>query len=176
MEDARTSIEWLDREDAAARADRLSRLDWMAKLHTESSDYLVQGGRESIQLFDEARYCYVYGQYLATTILGVAFVERIIAARFYMSGRNDLERAGGLDLLRAAVDEGWMTDSEFYQFDRMRRLRNPLAHFRRPLAADTVTFRAVEENRHFYEILEKDAQDVLEGALHVLKRYAFFRS
>ena len=41
-------------------------------------------------LFEETRYCFAYGQYLAVIVLGVAFIERTLAAEFYASGRNDL--------------------------------------------------------------------------------------
>jgi len=118
------------------------------------------------------KYCYVYGQYLAAAILGVAFLERVLAAQFYALGRNDLERSGALDLLREAVRSGWLSEDEFDEFDRMRQLRNPLVHFRRPLAEDTVEARAVRNESHPDAILENDARCVLEGVLRVLKRCA----
>jgi len=121
---------------------------------------------------DEVKYCYVYGQYLAAAILGVAFLERVLAAQFYALGRNDLERSGALDLLREAVRSGWLSEDEFDEFDRMRQLRNPLVHFRRPLAEDTVEARAVRNESHPDAILENDARCVLEGVLRVLKRCA----
>ena len=175
MEDPQSSSEWLDRENAAEKSNRLARLDWMAALHAETTDYLVQGGLESIQLFNEARYCYVYGQYLAVTILGVAFVERMIAARFYAADRNDLEQARGVDLLRAALHEGWITDAEFRQFDCMRKLRNPLVHFRRPLADGRIVMRAINEERDVFELLKSDAEEVLKNAFIVMRRFAQWR-
>ena len=56
-------------------------------------------------LFEETRYCFVYGQYLAViSVLGMALVERTLAAEFYASGRDDLER--GKHLCIATGSEG----------------------------------------------------------------------
>ena len=39
--------------------------------------------------------CFAYGQYLAVIVLGVAFIERTLAAEFYASDRNDFKYAPG---------------------------------------------------------------------------------
>lgn len=172
MESPNTAREWLEREDNAARSERVARLEWLKDRYPPATGFLLHGGWLSKQLLEEAKYCYVYGHYLAAAILGVAFIERTLAARFYAAGRNDLERAGGLDLLREAVKTGWLSQEEFRRFDRMRHVRNPLVHFRRPLAGDTLEARSVEENRHPDTILESDARQILEGVMAVLERQA----
>jgi hypothetical protein len=170
--DSGTTRDWLEREDETARADRALRLDWLASHYPAASGFLVSGGWLAKQLLDEAKYCYVYGQYLAVAILGVAFLERVLAAQFYAHGRNDLERARGSDLLEEALESGWCSQEEFLRFDRMRRLRNPLLHFRRPLAPDTLEARAVSQSTHPDAILEADAKAILDGVLHVLGKLA----
>jgi hypothetical protein len=137
-----------------------------------ASGFLISGGWLSYRLLQEAKECFVHGQYLATAILGVAFVERIFAAELYAAGRDDLERSGGLDLLREALASGRLSLDEFQRFDRMRRLRNLLAHFRRPLASGTVEAHAVQQGSHPDRILAADAEAILEGALAVLQRSA----
>ncbi|MCJ7587142.1 MAG: hypothetical protein MUQ00_04475 [Candidatus Aminicenantes bacterium] len=67
---------------------------------------------------------------------------------------------------------GWLSQEDFDRFDRMRRLRNPLVHFRRPLAADAIEARAVGQNSHPDAVLEKDAREILEGVLRLLGRSA----
>ncbi|MFO7915362.1 MAG: hypothetical protein R6U43_06695 [Candidatus Krumholzibacteriales bacterium] len=124
----------------------------------------------SKQLLEEAKYSYIYGQYIAAATLGVAFVKRIVASQFYASGRNDLERAGGHKLLSEALRCGWLTQVDFDRFDRMRNLRNPLMHFRRPLARDTIEARAVVNNTHPDQIFESDAREIFEGVLRVLEK------
>jgi len=172
MKSSNTAREWLEREDVVTRSGRIARLGWLARRYPSATGFLAYGGWLSNQLLEEAKYCYVYGQYLAAAILGVAFVERVLAAQFYAAGRNDLERAGGLDLLREALQSGWLSREEFRRFDRRRRLRNPLVHFRRPLAVDTVEARAVKEDSNPDRIVESDAREILEGVLAVLERHA----
>lgn len=161
---------WIVREDSAALLDRIARLDWLAaNCPVSEFGFMVEGGWVSLRLLEEAKYCFVYGQFLASAILGVAFIERVIAARFFAAGRDDLERASGFDLLREALRTGWMSPDEFEQFDTVRRLRNPIVHFRRSLAPDTIEHRAVRGDTHPEVLVENDAKEILIGALHVLR-------
>lgn len=165
--------QWIEQEDAVARADRIARLEWLASNYPSSElGFMLHGGWLSHRLLEEARYCFAYGQFLAVAILGVAFIERILAARFYAAGRDDLERAGGHDLLREALRSAFISQSEFDQFDKVRRLRNPLVHFRRPLAPDTIEYRAVEREAHPDQLAEGDAQAILIGVFRVLQKSA----
>jgi hypothetical protein len=164
---------WIEHEDDVAREDRIERLQWLAANYPSSANgFLVNGGWLSIQLLEEARYCFAYGQFTATTILGVALIERCLAAQFYAAGRNDLERSSGANLLQEALTGGWISLDEFNHFHRVRRLRNPLVHFRRPLARDTVEYRAVQESAHPDEVVEGDAQKTLEAVFRVLAKSA----
>ena len=73
---------------------------------------MLAGGWLSRQLLEEAKYCFTYGQFLAASILGVAFIERLFAAFVYGSGRDDLERVGGISLLREALKSAWISQEE----------------------------------------------------------------
>src|SRR2546425_1893912 len=76
---APSAEEWLEREDTVAREGRLARLEWIAAQIPEV-DWMVFGcGPISKYVFEEARYCYVYGQFLASIMLGLAFVEMSLA-------------------------------------------------------------------------------------------------
>jgi hypothetical protein len=132
----------------------------------------LSGGWLSSRLFEEARYCFAYGQYLAAAMLGVAFIERLFAARFFASGRDDLERAGGASLLREALDQSLITPQEFEVFDRVRSIRNPIAHFRRPLGADAVESRALKKDGEVDALAQEDARAVLAAVFAVLAKSA----
>ena len=121
--------QWLSREDESCHAERVERLRWLATQLPPAEYWQFPGGLMSKFLFEETRYCFVYGQYLAVVVLGVAFVERTLAAEFYASGRNDLERSGIAELLREARAIGWLTAAEHDAFDRARKIRNPVTHF-----------------------------------------------
>ena len=171
MTDSATS--WIEDEDRGCREARVDRLEWLTTNYPPNRyGFLLGGGWLSQQLLEEARYCFTYGQYLASGVLGVAFIERILAAKFYASGRDDLERAGGQSLLREARQCGWITDAEFDQFDRVRQLRNHSVHYRRPFAAGTVDRRAIQQEREPEQIAEDDARGILAAVFRILAKEA----
>lgn len=160
----------IDREDKVCREGRLDRLNWVAGLMPVAEYLTYPGGWMAKHLFEEARYSFVYGQFLATIVLGMAYVESTLAALLYGAGRSDLERANVSVLLREAVENGWLSQDEFEHLDHARTLRNPVTHFRRPLHEDTVEFRSVTLNELPYSILEEDARHVMVAAFRVLAR------
>jgi hypothetical protein len=163
---------WLEQEDKNALADRLARLNWLAENAREVNYYLFRGGLISKYLFEETRYCFAYGQFLATIVLGMAFIERTLAALFYMLGRNDLERANMSKLLKEALGQDWITRREYARLEEIRKLRNPITHFRKPRHDDTIEYRATAQDELPYKVIENDAYKVMEIALHLLGVYS----
>lgn len=164
--------EWLDHEDRACRADRLQRLKWLSPRLPQANYWTFPGGCLAKYLFEEARYCFVYGQFLAAAILGFAFVESTLAALFFLAGRDDLERASISKLLREAFDNGWFTQEQFNALNRARELRNTFTHFRRPLHNTSIEHRSITTKKHPYEIVEDDARFIIEGGLRILQQNA----
>ena len=165
--------EWLAHEDHVAFEQRVGRLEWLAANYPENdAGFLLSGGWLAHELLEEARYSFAYGQFLAAAILGVAFVERTLAARFYAAGRDDLERASGVDLLRQALAQGWVSAEEFRQLDNIRQMRNPIAHFRRSGSPDTPEYRAVQDDIDPFQVVESDARAVLEAVFGTLRNSA----
>jgi len=160
--------EWLDREDTICRQDRLKRLQWLVDRIPEANYWTFPGGLMSKFLFEEARYCFVYGQFLATIVLGLSYIEHTLAALFYASGRNDLERANISTLLEEALKYNWIDQEEFDNLQRARKIRNPITHFRRPGYHDTIEFRSVMKNENPYAVIEEDARQVMEIVLRLL--------
>ena len=120
-------------------------------------------------MFEEARYCFVYGQFLSSAILGFAFVERTLAAMFYASGRDDLERSISKKLFQEAQDEGWISKEEFDLFEMARKLRNPLTHFRTPMQEELSESRAFREGSEPHEVVEGDAKQILEVVFRLIE-------
>lgn len=161
---------WLDKEDRSERNRRIKRLQWLAEIMPSREYLLYPGGWMSMHLLEEARYSFVYGQYLATIVLGMAYIERTLAAFIYGAGRSDLERAAISVLLREGVEEGWLTPEEYTALDHARTLRNPVAHFRAPLTEDTIEHRSLMLGEQPYSVLEQDARNVIQAAFHILGR------
>ena len=85
--------EWLANEDSACRQDRLARLVCMAE-RINAAEYRSElGGLLGKSLCEEMRYCFAYGQFIAASLLGLAYIEQTLAAYFYGKGRSNLERA-----------------------------------------------------------------------------------
>src|SRR5215210_7814743 len=166
------SEQWLRAEDQGCFDERVARLEWLAHKAPRQQHWLFFGGWLNQQLFEETRYCFVYGQFLSSAILGFAFVERTLAAMFYASGRNDLERSPGKKLFEEARKEGWISKSEFDLFEKARNLRNPLTHFRAPMHKDLPESRAFREGSEPSEVVEDDAKQILEVVFRLVERNA----
>lgn len=138
----------------------------------KAESLLFPGGWIGKYLFEEARYCFVYGQFMAAILLGVAYIEHTLAAMLYAAGHSDLERASLSTLLREAVALGWLDRAEFDNLDRARSMRNPISHFRTPLQENTAEYRVVTQGELPYTILEEDARHTMRVMLHLLARCA----
>lgn len=167
-----TPEEWITHEDIARRQDRLARLNWLVSKAPAAEYWLFPGGSMSKYIFEEVRYCFVYGQFLAAIVLGLSYIEHTLAGLFYASGRDDLERASISTLLKEALNYDWIDEREFNNLQHARQLRNPITHFRRPLDDETVEYRSVMQNELPYAIIEEDAQHVVETVLHLLAKNA----
>ena len=165
-----TARAWLAREDSVAHEDRLERLTWMAERMNLEKYLLELGGLLGRSLFEKMRYCFVYGQFIAASLLGLAYIERSLAAYFYTAGRNDLERAPVNKLLSEARAKGLVSEDYRQQLDRIRQTRNAHAHFRRPGCDQGVEYRAFAEDESFYRVIEADATAVVEAALWISGR------
>ena len=164
--------DWIENEDSNCREERIERLEWLIN-NTPSKEYLIfHGGSIAKYLFEETRYCFIYAQFLATIVLGFSFIEHTLAALFFASGINDLERANISKILSEANKIRWLSDEEYRHLLKAKEIRNPVTHFRKPLDKETIDFRAVIENKHQYEIIEEDAKYVLQVMLKLLDKNA----
>ena len=164
--------EWLDNEDKQCRDDRLNRLIWIIEEYPNIEMSLFHGGFKSHYLFEEARYCFVYGQYFASIMLSLSHIENTLASVFYASGRNDLQRASVVDLLKEAKEEGLISESEFIVFNKVRKIRNPITHFRKPDDKETIEYKAVKNDMHPYELLEEDAKTALKATFRMIAKFS----
>lgn len=164
--------DWIVNEDAKCIKSRIANLKWLIKHSPNKEIWIFHGGTIAEYLFEEARYCFVYSQYLATIMLGFAFIERTLAAMFFASGRNDLERANISKLLEEALQSGLLSNEEYRNLITTKKIRNPITHFRKPLHKEDLDLKAIFENKHHYEIIEENAKYVLKAALKLIDKNA----
>jgi hypothetical protein len=91
---------------------------------------------------------------------------------FYAEGRNDLQRAGISTLLTEAVEDGWLTPTEFENLEHAREIRNRITHFRPPGHDHSIEYRSVTENERPYTLIEDDARHVMEAVFRLLGKNA----
>lgn len=167
-----TPEQWLAAEDEGTREFRAQRLSWLLTATPKNPIWLFHGGWLAQHLFEEARYSFVYGQFIASAVLGFAFVERTLAAMFYAAGRNDLKRATSERLFQEALRVGWLTSEEIERFEDARKLRNPLVHFRTPMHEDLPEWRSFHQDKEPYEVIEHDAKQILQVVFRLVQRNA----
>jgi hypothetical protein len=131
------------------------------------------GGFTAKSLFEESRYCFVYGQFLATIVVGLSYIERTLAAEFYALGRDDLERANISKLLQEALEYDMLTQIEVDNLNKIRKIRNLVSHFRRPGTEESIEYRSIIQSELPYEVIEQDARHVMEVVFRILQKNTF---
>ena len=166
------SESWIRHEDRQCLQDRITRLDWLSSLMPKKEYLTFPGGCIAKHLYEEARYCFVYAQFLSSITLGMAYVEHTLAALLFSTGRSNLERANISELLREAVSLNWINQEELDNIQHAKKLRNNVLHFRRPLIEGGVEYRSVERKEQPYSILEEDARYVMKVMFHLIDKEA----
>src|SRR5436853_7615422 len=106
--------QWLRNEDNASFDERQRRLRWLIDAFGQPAGYMVHhGGFISYRAFEEARRCYLYGQFIAVVLLCQIVLEHTLAGFFRAEGRNDLERDGFQRLLNEALQAGYISQQEY---------------------------------------------------------------
>jgi hypothetical protein len=168
MGDNNLEENWLANEDTVCRKERINRLKWISGKIPKVNYVGYIGGQMAYFLFEEARYSFIYGQFLACIVLGLSFIEQSLASQFYASGRDELERANISKLLQEARNNNWISENDLANLERARKIRNPITHYRRPGYEDTIEWRSVEDNNHPIKIIEEDAYHVMETMFHLM--------
>ena len=164
-----TSDEWLRQEDARCFEDRLPRLEWLMTASPGAAYWIFPGGPNVKNLFEEARHCFVYAQFMGTILMSMVYIELTLAALFYAGGRDDLERARLSVLLAEARSNGVIGAGEFQDLDRLRSYRNAHAHFRRPGHLDSLETRSVDGTTP-HQVIEQDTTAAMATALRLVAK------
>jgi len=151
---------------------RLGRMAWLGKQLRENDLYLLQDGALSKLIFNEVLECFISGQFIATIILGFSFIERTIAGRLSHVGEKAASKGSSEELIATALQRNWLTKTEHDHINELRTLRNPIVHFREHLAETRPEVKAALNARSTAQMLETDAKQILEAAIHVLGKTA----
>lgn len=160
-------IACLEQLDPTDRIERAERHIWMGKHHVG-----VNGGywerSETSAVLQEARSSYLHGNFIATLILALAYVEHVINDALpplppktrTPTMAAAIKQARAAELFPEDLLDGAAVLSDF---------RNPFVHRRDADDPDTIGQRVQSRKSHPRMILEQDARDAL------LVMYGFFR-
>jgi len=166
-------FEMLEDDDEHTRPERAERAAWIASFGWPEDGWMLYGGMAGLAPWDELRRTFINGEYLATILLGQAFLEQNLAGFLNFFGGGSVGRAGLAEILSGFRDRGWLTDTDFAVLDRVRRLRNPYAHYRDAQHAENLTRRVMREREDHEVLIERDARAVVRALFHLLNRHPF---
>ena len=165
--------QWLEQEDAASRATRISRLAFVANEYGPPRHLLIPGGFVPVQAFEEARWCYVNGQFIGCVLLCQVMLEHILAGQFNLMGKDRIAESGFKNLCTEAEKALFISAEERQLFDSLRVKRNPYVHPRGMERTDRIERRMMLEGSDMNDILDKDARLAIGAVFRLLKRYPF---
>ncbi len=150
------ALEWFDED---SRLDRAKRIDWASSLY--QSPGLVSGEVIPMSMLEEARICFVNGQYLATVLCATSVVEHLLVAEL-----EALSEISGKPTLGSSIciaEKSQMYSAEIISSLReLNNFRNPLAHRRDVDDPSTLVNRYIERKIHPDSLKEQDARRSLE--------------
>ena len=148
------ALKWFDEN---TRVERAKRIDWASSLY--QSPGLVSGEDVPLSMMEEARVCFVNGQYMATVLCATSVVEHLLVAELEgtLPGKptfgNSIDAAEKAQIYPAAMIK---------DLRELNELRNPLAHRRDACDPSTLVNRYLEKRVHPNAIKEHDACHSLE--------------
>ncbi len=157
------ALAWYDENSRQARAERIA---WASSLYANPG--IIAGAVVPLHLMEEARVCFVNGQYMAVVLSATSVIEHLLVeALEAKSLKCNGSLAASVEAARAAklFPEPLLTG-----IDQLRVLRNPLVHRGANVGDRSLSERYRKHQVHPTTLLEGDAQ----FALKVL--YEFFNS
>jgi hypothetical protein len=151
----------------------MSRLAFVAKEFGPPRHLLIPGGFVPAQAFEEARWCYVNGQFIGCVLLCQVVLEHILAGQFRLMGKDRIAKSGFKNLCAHAQKERFISSEEWRLFNSLRGKRNPYVHPRGMDRADRIERRMMVEESDMDQVLERDARLAVGIVLRLLKRYPF---
>ena len=170
---------WLQTEDDATRSYRLERLGFLVNEFGSvgAGPMCFHGGELSKRCFEEARWSWVNGQFIACTIICQCFVEislrSLLSARGLNVGASDywLERTGMYELTKKARKIGLLTEDEVSALNRLRKNRIQYIHARPIFSKNHFMRRVLSTGETPEDTCEHDAQEAIRLTIQLARRF-----
>lgn len=164
---------WLESDEARSRPYRVERMQFLLDLFGQEAYMQFYGGVVPAHAFEELRLAYLNGLYISTVVVSQIVVEHILAGIFDLVGRTDMQGVGFQKLTEQALVDGYISEQEHSDLNRLRQLRNPYSHSKPMMHETCFMRRAAETDNHHVELFKQDAEAALTIIARILSRQPF---
>lgn len=171
---------WLCGEHEATIKERAKRLSFIVKeLGPAEGIQLFHGAELNKEFFEEARWCFVNGQYVGCLLLCQCFLEQSLSSLLAQAGVSDrmsdkrLEMAGFCELIDTACEIGVITSKEAADFHWVRETRVQYVHPKPVFSKNHIAHRYLQEGKMPKEVYESDARRAILIVLRLIRRPPF---
>jgi hypothetical protein len=159
----------MERYELARVPERAARLRWLSGVIPSNTVYAMS--LESMAVFQEAKDCFIYGQFVAAQVLAASFIEHWLGALLGADGQHKVA-AQGLDAIVTACRAQRIIPVVLCdKIDTLRLNRNPFVHLKPFNHAHSLGQRMRVSRSHPDTILEADAREAMV-AMYSVARYA----
>ena len=148
---------WLQKHDKDTLADRLARLNTVKNAMASPSGYVLSSP-DSVFLFNDARDCFINGQFAACIIVCQSLLEHRFKGLYRMAGDDNIINISFKNLINKIIDDKILPDFLASKLNNLRIKRNPLVH----MSDDPLGYyfrKSGEKKKNPDEILEQDAKE-----------------
>lgn len=160
-------LEQLDPRDRPERAER--------HIWVDRNRVVVNGGylerSETSGVMEEARSSYIHGNFIATLVLALAYIEHVINDALPPPAPNK-KTSTMAAAIRQARAAGLFPNDLLDRTSVLSSFRNPFIHRRSEEDPDTIGQRVIDRKCHPRTILENDAREALQ-VMYDFFRYSF---
>jgi hypothetical protein len=149
----------LERRDRTQNRARAGRIRWLSGVMPKNISYLLPV--ETALVFEEAKSCFVYGNFVATIVLAASFVEHWLTSNVQTGCHGKQAPLTLASAIRLARATDLVDPTILDRADKLRLIRNPFVHLKDFDHEHTVTQRAGRFETTPWTLLEKDAEEAL---------------
>ena len=106
-----------------------NRYQWLIDSTPSCDQCYFPGGTIAYSLFKASRYCYVNGYFLATVVLGLAYIEKTLYGMLIDKGCEEPQEREMTTLNKKALDDGLINNETYDIIYRTQLLRNKYPPF-----------------------------------------------
>lgn len=149
----------LERREIRSVPERAERIRWLSSVMPQNVGYMMP--LESSRVFQEAKDCFVYGQFVATMVLASSFVEHWLAGLLDAQGQQKIASRGLAAIIEHYREKHLLSKVVCDKVDSLRQKRNPFVHLKAFDHPHGLGQRMLRVRTPPDTILEADAKDAL---------------